>query len=404
MSDSVRVLIVGAGPAGAGLAYLLARCGIQVTLLERQRDFAREFRGEVLQASGVQALESMGLRDALAGVPAHTPPVAELYSNRKRFLSLELDPDWFDGRMPVAISQPGLLEMLVAEGEKHPGYECLRGATVRDVLRAGERLAGVRVAHADGEREIRCDLLIGTDGRASVVRKRAPVRARALDVPMDIVWCKVPCPDFVPGVRAYLGHGHLLIAYRTWDGSLQIGWVILKGHFGELKRQGIEHWVEQMADHVSEDLATHLRDHVDAVRNPFLLDCLADRVERWSVPGGLLLGDAAHVMSPVGGQGLNIALRDAIVAANHLVPALRTGDPDQIDAAGAAIEAERLPEVELIQRQQAVPPRIVLSRSWWGEPVRGLVAKLLSTRFGQLRAAPLASLFQFGSSEVELRV
>ena len=383
---------------------VLADRGVEVTLLERQRDFAREFRGEVLLPTGLEALEQLGLGAALASVPRARPETLELYLNRRLLLRAEADPAFFGGRLPAPLSQPALLEAIVAEGEKRSTFRFLRGAAARDLLRGGGRVVGVRAAHDDAEIELRADLVVGADGRASVVRRRGGFEARAQDVPMDIVWCKVPPFEPLRGARAYVGRGHLLIAYRASDDRVQVAWAILKGTFGELRRQGVEHWVRDMAAHVSDDLGRHLLASAGDLRHPFLLDCQADRVTRWSAPGVLLVGDAAHVMSPVGGQGLNIALRDVIAAANELVPVLRGGAaPEAIDAACARVEAARLPEVREIQRRQALPPRVLLQRAWWGEPARRALAGLLRTSFGQRLALANVAPFLFGVGDARLR-
>jgi 2-polyprenyl-6-methoxyphenol hydroxylase-like FAD-dependent oxidoreductase len=401
-----HVLIVGAGPAGASLAHLLAHRSVRVTLLERQRDFAREFRGEVLMPSGIEALEQMGLEQPLAAVPSCALRSLAAYLNGRPLLRGELDAETFMGRPPQAVSQPGLLEMLVAEAAKSPQFRLVRGASVKDLLVEGDRVVGVRAQTDDGEQRLRADLVVGADGRASVVRKRGGLPARRVDQPMDIVWCKLPCPEDWLGARLYAGRGHLLIGYRTWDDSLQLAWVILKGTFGELRSRGIEQWIEEMANHVSTEFAAHLRAHADAVQKPFLLDAVCDCVERWSAPGVLLIGDAAHTMSPVGGQGINIALRDTIVAANRLVPVLSqpTLDPDRLDAALRGIEQERMPEVSRIQAMQADPPRVMLSRKWWGEPVRWTLAALLKRPIVQSLVGRRAAAFPFGITDVKLEV
>jgi 2-polyprenyl-6-methoxyphenol hydroxylase-like FAD-dependent oxidoreductase len=405
MDSMPHVLVVGAGPAGAGLAHVLADRGIEVTLLERQLDFAREFRGEVLLPGGLDALQQMGLGAILGTVPQRQPPSVAVYFDRAVVLALEADPALFGGRLPVAISQPALLEAIVAEAARRPGFRLLRGATVRDLLHEGARVVGVRVHTADGLRELRADLVVGADGRASVVRRRGGFEAREQAPPMDIVWFKVDAFDGFEGARAYIGRGHLLIAYPSWDGRIQVAWAILKGTFGELRRRGTAEWAREMADHVSPDLGAQLRAQQGALLHPFLLDAVSDRATRWAAPGVLLLGDAAHTMSPVGGQGLNVALRDAIVAANHLVPALRGGArPEAIDAAARAVEAERLPEIRAVQRAQALPPRIILSRAWWGEPVRRAVARFLRAGIGLGLAASPARLFLFGAAPVKLEV
>jgi 2-polyprenyl-6-methoxyphenol hydroxylase-like FAD-dependent oxidoreductase len=400
-----HAIVVGAGPAGAALAHLLADRGVEVTLLERQLDFEREFRGEVLLPSGVEALEQMGLGAALRSAPSVRPETLTLYLNRRAIVDVALEPALFEGHPPLAVAQPPLLEAIVAEAARRPSLRFLRGATVRDLVLEGERVVGVRIHAGEGERTLRSDLVVGADGRASAVRRRGGFEARQQSPPMDIVWFRVPALPAIRGARAYLGRGHLLIAYRTHGDALQVGWVILKGRFRALRHAGIPQWVDAMAEHVSDDLAAHLRAHRDALTHPFLLDTVSDRVVRWWRPGALLLGDAAHTMSPVGGQGLNVALRDAVVAANHLVPALRgTPDPAAIDAASARVEAERTPEITAVQRAQELPPRVILSTAWWAEPLRWLVARLATTPLGRRAALQTARLFAFGAAEVRLRV
>ena len=401
-----RVLVVGGGPAGASLAFLLARRGIETTLIERQRDFAREFRGEVLMPSGLEAIDQMGLAAEFEGVETREMQNFELYMNAKRCVSVELEPDAVDGRLPAAVSQPGMLEMLVAEAGKHTCFELVRGASVMGVIWTGGRVSGVRIRSDGGERRVNADIVIGADGRASAVRKQTGMHVRHAEPPMDIVWGKLPCPPNFRGVRGYLGRGHLVIAYRSWDDQLQLGWVILKGTFGEIRGRGVEHWITEVAKLVTPDLAAHLRTHAYAGAKPFLLDSASDCVESWSKPGALVIGDAAHTMSPVGGQGLNVALRDAIVTANHLVPLLHAAslDTKALDKALVAIERERMAEIAPIQRLQAIPPRLVLNRAWWGEPLRNLLGHFVSTSFGQRIAMSRISIFTEGMTDVTLEV
>ena len=151
-------------------------------------------------------------------------------------------------------------------------------------------------------------------------------------------------------------------------------------------------------------LSDHLRDNADRFVHPFLLDTAADRVRSWCAPGALVLGDAAHTMSPVGGQGLNIALRDAVVAANQLVPVLSSGGgASEVDAAARRVEVERLPEVKTIQQMQSIPPRFLLKRTWWAEGLRQIPQLL---RFAPIRtlAARGARPFLYGTTDVTLRV
>ncbi len=404
---SARIVIAGAGPAGATLAYLLASRGLSVTLLERQSDFAREFRGEVLMPSGVHALGEMGLGGVLDSVPTMRPVRLEAHNNRECFLSLELDDAVFGEDTPLVVSQPHMLEAIIAEAGKYSGFHFERNATVFELLRKDGRVCGVKARTGAGESEFASDLLIGADGRVSRVRREAQFEVDVDPVKMDVVWCKLPLPESfkaVPQAQAYVGHGHLLICYRAPDDQLQLAWIIMKGTWGELRSRGVESWVEEMANHVSDELAAHLRQNNDKISHPFLLSTAAERVRNWSQPGVFLIGDAAHTHSPVGAQGINIALRDSIVSANYLVRALRAGGGGrELDEAARCIEAERLPEVRRIQRMQAQPPKLVLAEGWLGERVRSLT-KLLRFPLVQRIAARELRPFAFGVTQVKLTV
>jgi 2-polyprenyl-6-methoxyphenol hydroxylase-like FAD-dependent oxidoreductase len=400
-----RAVVVGAGLAGAALSYLLARRGIEVTLLERHTDFAREFRGEGLMPSGVAAFAEMGLAKALDALPQTRIAGLDVFRRSRRLL--HVTPEELGGVGPRIVSQPAMLEMLVAEAGRYPTFRLERGVTVREIVRDdGGRIVGVRVDASTGSREVRGDLVVGTDGRASVLRVRAGLHEERLPQAFDVVWCKVPQPAFMDHgtARAYLGDRHFALVFPTYGDRLQIGWVIEKGSFGDLRRRGIQGWLAEMAAEVSPDLAAHLRAVGDAVTHPFLLDVVCDRLLRWTVPGLLLLGDAAHPMSPVGAQGINIALRDALVAANHLCPVLADGaGPTAVDGAARRIVEERLPEVTEIQTLQQAPPRVL-----FGHPRRtGLlltVALPLLVRIGIARriAGPVFRRFANGTATVRL--
>jgi 2-polyprenyl-6-methoxyphenol hydroxylase-like FAD-dependent oxidoreductase len=404
---SRHAVIVGAGPAGAVLANLLATRGVRVTLLERQTDFQREFRGEALMPSGIEVLQSLGMDEVLENVPQIAPVAMEMYSNRKRVMRIDGGLIESMPLQPKIFSQSALLEAIVAETQRKSDLCFERGASVKELIHDDDRVVGLRVRTAEGERRIDCDLVIGCDGRASVVRRQAPLEVESEELPMDIVWFKLPAPESWRGAaeaRFCIGGGHLFISYVAYDGLLQVAWVIPKDSYGELRSRGLEQWVDDMAHHVPPDLSDHLLANKDQLVHPFLLSTAADRVRDWYAPGALVLGDAAHTMSPVGGQGINIALRDAVVAANHLVPVLREGgSPDAIDDAAHRIELERVPEVKRVQAMQAMPPKVLLGHSRRAEMLRQLPHLM---RFAPIRwvAGRLAQPMLFGITKVTLRV
>jgi 2-polyprenyl-6-methoxyphenol hydroxylase-like FAD-dependent oxidoreductase len=356
-----NAVVVGAGPAGALLAYLLARRGVPVTLLERQTDFSREFRGEILMPSGIAALREAGLRQPLDALPNLSFRTVELFRGERRVVAIpidRLDPP------PRVAPQPAMLEMIVAEAAKFPGFTLERGVTVRDLIYEKDRVMGVHADTLEGPRDYRGDFVIACDGRASAIRKRADLPQDRIMQGFDVVWGHLPgqFPD-AHTARGYIGSGHLLIMYPSPEGHTQIGWVIDKGTFGDIRRMG-DKWIDELAPHVSPDLRKYLVANKTGLARPFLLDVICDRLREWTAPGLLLIGDAAHPMSPVGGQGINVALRDAVVTANHLGRALEMhSDEATLDFAARNIQAERWPEITTIQDMQQIAPRFVASNS-----------------------------------------
>ncbi len=401
-----HVIVVGAGPAGAALAFLLARRGIRVTLIERQTDFAREFRGEVLMPSGIDMLRQMGLGEAFDAVPQVRPEKLDFHVHGRLVRRVEL-PD-FVRAGPRMVSQPHMLEMLVEQGAAYEGFELIRGGTVVDLVMEADRCVGVRLRGRD--EPILTDLVVGGDGRTSSVRKRAGLEADADLESFDVVWFKVAPPAHLrddPAVQVFLRPGQFCLAIPTFDGRLQVGWVIQKGRYGDLKQRGSEAWLSDLSQSVGSVLAEHLMQQRDALGHPFVLDVQCYSLEQWHAAGVVLIGDSAHPMSPVGGQGLNIALRDAVVLANHLVPTL-TGSfsPADVDRCCAAMQAERYPEVVEVERLQRIPPRFFFQGGVLASVVLSALSLLLRSPIGRggVRPPPIATTFLDGVTEVELRV
>jgi 2-polyprenyl-6-methoxyphenol hydroxylase-like FAD-dependent oxidoreductase len=348
-----RVVIVGAGPAGAALAYLLARRGVEVALLERHSSFERTFRGDGLQPSGIDAFDQMGLGDRLRRLPQAAVHTIEIYQGGRRRAQLSTGALGF---IPCFIPQPAVLAMITEQSRQHPSFQLHMGTAVRDLIREGDRVVGVKVDGADGPRELAADLVIGTDGRFSTVRIRAGFPEPRSAQHFDVLNFMVPFPDFWPDhttVRLELGAGCITGGIPTADGRLWVGMTVQKGQYKELRAAGPDALTEELLRRTSPDLAAHLRANAEALKHPVLLDVIVGCLSTWTAPGLLLLGDAAHPMSPNGGQGIYVALRDALVAANHLCPVLTSGnDAAMLDAAARQIVAERMPEIVAIQEHQ----------------------------------------------------
>jgi 2-polyprenyl-6-methoxyphenol hydroxylase-like FAD-dependent oxidoreductase len=399
---SPKVVVVGGGPAGAALAFLLARNGVHTSLLERHADFAREFRGEGLQPSGVECLVQMGLADPLATVP-QTRIAKILYGIAWRVIEVPLELSELD--QVRLISQPDLLAMLTREAAAFPNFTLRMGAVVRELERdASGRVVGVRLA---GGELLPADFVIATDGRNSVVRKRLGIELEQLEQPFDVLWSRglLEGPLALPN-GAYVDvmtDGGMVLMYPSPVGGHQIGVIIRKGEFRALRDAGQAVNLEWLRGRCHPEFWQMLERAHDRLERPVLLDVVCGRAPRWSAPGVLLIGDAAHPMSPVGGQGINMALRDAIVAANHLVPVLREGaDAAALDHAAAAVEAERAPEIVPIQTLQTKrgkrldrkPGLLELRFMGWALGSKRLVRLLMRQR------AP----FGHGQTEVALRV
>lgn len=404
----MKIVIAGAGPAGAATALLLARGGAEVTLCEREASFERVFRGEGLMPSRVDALLQMGLGGTLAAIPSRRVESWHIWMDGREAFAIPEPFAELGERALRVVSQPALLDHIVAAASRHASFRFEPGTRVRDLVRDGGRVTGVRVEAVGGTREIPADLVIGCDGRGSPLRHQAGLELTLEPEQYDVLWCKLPAPNRLRDRCAFFimvaARQDSAICYTSWDKQLQYGLILAKGGLRQV-REG--DWLEAMVRPAPAWLAEHMRAHRDVIEGPLPLNVLVGRCRAWTVPGLLLLGDAAHPMSPVRAQGINLALRDAIVAANHLVPVLRSGGgAAAIDAAARAVQAEREPEIvraQALQRQEAAGQGAARRATWLYA-----VAKMLAPRLGRARWAQWAWLrkqhgLRFGVTEVKLR-
>jgi 2-polyprenyl-6-methoxyphenol hydroxylase-like FAD-dependent oxidoreductase len=351
MNYKHRVIIVGAGPAGATLALLLLKQNISVTLIEASRDFRRQFRGEALMPSGLDALAEMGLSALLSDIPHKSIDAWEFWLNRRSLFRVD-EPIEIKGKPCTLVSQPDFLQALIDLAHNYPHFEFISGEPVRDLVKDDERrVIGVKLAES---KTITADLVIGADGRNSLLRKQAGLNLQQLSSSIDILWFKCDADSLLESSNTFASILHDRNAFgvfRSSQGQLQIGWGLHRED--NLDWKGVN-WKEILIANSPAWLASHLQQPNLEISPPILLSVIVGRCDRWWIPGLLLLGDAVHPMSPIRAQGINMALRDVIVAANYLIPLLKNNStPQAIDSILPLIQQARELEIIRIQQLQA---------------------------------------------------
>jgi 2-polyprenyl-6-methoxyphenol hydroxylase-like FAD-dependent oxidoreductase len=330
------------------LALLLARYGLDVTVMEKHADFLRDFRGDTVHASTLRLLDELGLGDEFAALPHR---MVDSVNAAIGDATVRMDLRGLPGRHQhiALVPQWDFLELLASAAGTEPGFRLLRSTEVLAPVRTGGRVTGVRYRDADGvEREMAADLVVACDGRASTLREAAGLVPRSFGAPMDVWWFRLPRHEGDPaGLNGRFAGGHGCALIDRGD-YFQIAYLIRKGTDAALRAEGIDSLRSRMAS-----LVPWIADRTSALESfddVKLLDVQLNRLRRWYVDGLLFIGDAAHAMSPIGGVGINLAIADAVAAARILAEPLATHSVTTRDL--ARVQARRWLPAAIIQRVQ----------------------------------------------------
>jgi 2-polyprenyl-6-methoxyphenol hydroxylase-like FAD-dependent oxidoreductase len=341
------------------LGYLLARAGVSVVVLEKHADFLRDFRGDTIHPSTMEVLAELGVLDEFLRLPHQ-----EVRQLRGWVGDVEVTVADF-GHLPVRcpfiafIPQWDFLDFLARHAARFATFELAMQAEATDLIEESGRIAGLRATTAAGPLEIRADLVVGADGRHSVIRQRAGLVVEDLGAPMDVLWFRLPRrPEDPTATMGRFDAGRIVVMLNRGD-YWQLGYVIPKGSAAGIRAAGLDRFREGLAA-----TTPFLRDRVDELRSwddVKLLTVSVDRLRRWYRPGLLCIGDAAHAMSPVGGVGINLAIQDAVAAANRLAAPLRERRVTLDDL--EAVQQRRLLPTRVTQRLQVLVQRRLITRA-----------------------------------------
>jgi 2-polyprenyl-6-methoxyphenol hydroxylase-like FAD-dependent oxidoreductase len=343
--------VVGAGPAGMMLSLILARRGVPVTLVEAHHDFDRDFRGDTIHPSTLEILDQLGLADRLHEIPHGKMHALTLFTSEGPRTMASMRGLRTKFPYVMLLAQARFLEFLAEEARRFPTFHLELSARVESLIEEGGAVKGVRFRRGEAaDQELRAGVVVGCDGRFSKLRSLAGLEPIRSAPPMDVVWFRLPRHDGDQGIEGglYVGGGRFAVVFDRGP-EWQVGFVILKGNFAQVKQGGIEA-IQQGVAQLVPWLAGRVS-HLSDWRQTTLLSVESNRLPVWYKSGLLLIGDAAHVMSPVGGVGINFAIQDAVEAANVLAPRLLAGRVDTADLAEVQRRRER--PTRIIQAFQA---------------------------------------------------
>jgi 2-polyprenyl-6-methoxyphenol hydroxylase-like FAD-dependent oxidoreductase len=383
-SLSTRCCITGGGPAGLVLGYLLARAGVGVVVLEKHADFLRDFRGDTIHPSTLQLMADLGLLEDFLRLPhdrfrtmtadfeGHSVRVADFSTLKVAAPFVAMMPQW------------DFLDWLADHGRALKGFRLLMSTEAQGLIEEGGRVAGVRAEGPEGPLEVRAPLVVACDGRHSTLRAAAGLPVEDLGAPIDVLWFRLSRrPDDPPEALGRFRGGRIFVMLNRGD-YWQCAHVVAKGGADAVRAQGIAAFRALL------DASLGLPGRAAEIgtwEQVKLLSVAVNRMPVWWRAGLLCIGDAAHAMSPIGGIGVNVAVQDAIAAANLLWRPLSGGTVSTADL--AAVQARRLPAVRLLQRLQvAAQDRVIRPMIDGGAASRMPLAFRLIDRFPWLRRLP----------------
>lgn len=335
--------IVGGGPAGIMLGFLLARAGVPVVVLEKHQDFLRDFRGDTVHPSTLELIYELGLLDEFLKLPHARVHEISLHIGADHVVVGDFEHLPAHCKFVALMPQWDFLNFIADCARHYPNFDLRMCTEATDLLIDDGQVTGVRARAPDGAAEIRADLTVACDGRHSTLRQRGGFDVENLGAPMDVMWFRVSRHLTDPAdVVAHVEAGRMMVMLNRGD-YWQCAFVIPKGTSDEVERAGLDQFRQSVRD-ISPFLGDRLNE-IDTWDKVKLLTVEVDRLRRWYRPGLLCIGDAAHAMSPIGGVGINLAVQDAVAAANILAEPLRRG----------TVTVERLNEV---QRRREFPTRV----------------------------------------------
>ncbi|MDB5577703.1 MAG: hypothetical protein JWR80_2879 [Bradyrhizobium sp.] len=365
---TTRCCIVGGGPAGMMLGYLLGRAGVEALVLEKHADFLRDFRGDTVHPSTLQVMDELGLIDAFLKLPHQrlqtmdgkfgeaSIRIADLRRLKTKYPFIAFMPQW------------DFLNFLRQSGKRIASLKVMMDAEATDLIRSGDTVVGVKANTPEGAVEIRADLTVGCDGRNSIVRQRAGLEVEETGAPMDVLWFRAgKRADENESLFARLDPGKMMVTFDRGD-YWQCAYVIAKGQYEAVRARGLDAFRDAIVG-MAPILKAGMAD-VKSWDDVKLLTVTINRLKRWTLPGLLCIGDAAHAMSPVGGVGVNLAVQDAVATANLLAARLANGCPseDELDA----VRRRRVLPVRITQAMQVVVQNRLISAALkpGSEPLR----------------------------------